>query len=45
MKHFYGIVLSDRNIDGNKKLFLPFQVCSNEAVTEQLLPPNFGACC
>ena len=27
-----------------KKLFSPFQVCSNVAVTEGLLPPNFGVC-
>ena len=44
MKHFYDIVFSGRNIDGNKKLFLPFQVFSNDTVTEQSLLPNFGAC-
>ena len=26
MKHCYGIVFSDRNIDGNEKSFPPFQV-------------------
>ena len=43
MKHFYGIFL-DRNIDSNEKLFLLFKVCGNDALTEQLLLPNFGAC-
>ena len=43
MKHFYGIVFSDRNIDGNEKSFPPFQVCGNDGITERLLPPNFGA--
>ena len=28
------------NIDGNEKLFLPFQVCGNNAVIEQSLLPN-----
>ena len=36
-------MISDRNIDGNEKLFPPFQVCGNDAVTGQSLPPNFGA--
>ena len=41
-KHFYGIVFYARNIGGNKKLFPPFQVRGNDAVTERSLPPNFG---
>ena len=32
MKHFYDIGFFDRNIDSNEKLFLPFQVCGNDAV-------------
>ena len=28
------------NIGGNEKLFLPFQVCGNNTVTEQWLLPN-----
>ena len=31
--------ISDRNIDGNEKLFPPFQVCGNDAVTERSLRP------
>ena len=30
------------NIGGNEKLFLPFQFCGNNAVTEQTLPLNSG---
>ena len=37
-------VFSARNIGGNDKLFLPFQVCGNDMVIEQSLLPNFGAC-
>ena len=44
MKHFYDIVFSTRNIGGNEKMFPPFHVCANDAVMEQLLLPNFGAC-
>ena len=44
MKNFYDIVFSTRNIGGNKKMFPPFQVCVNDAVMEQFLLPNFGAC-
>ena len=36
-------MISGRNIDGNEKLFPPFQVCGNDAVTGRSLPPNFGA--
>ena len=42
MKHLYGIVFSDRNIDSNEKSFPAFQVRDNDAVTKQLLLPNFG---
>ena len=31
-------------IGRNKKSFQPFQVCSNNAVMERSLTPNFGAC-
>ena len=31
-------------IGGNEKSFQPFQVCSNNAVMERLLTPNFGVC-
>ena len=34
----------DRNIGSNEISFLPFQVCSKDAVTEWLLLPNFRAC-
>ena len=44
MKHFYGILFLDRNFGSNEKLFPPFQVCGNNALTERSLPPNFGAC-
>ena len=43
MKHFYGIVFLDRNIGGNEKLLPQFQFCDNNAVTERLLLPKFGA--
>ena len=43
MKHFYGIVFADENIDGIVKLFPPFEVCGNDAVTERWLPQYFGA--
>ena len=33
-----------RNIGSNGKLFLLFQVCDIDAVTEQSLLPNFGVC-
>ena len=42
MKHVYGIVFSDRNIDSNEKSFPAFQVRDNDVVTKQLLLPNFG---
>ena len=41
MKHFYGF--TDENIDGIEKLFPPFEVCGNDAVTERSLPQYFGA--
>ena len=37
MKHFYGIVFSDRNIDVNEKSFPPFQVRGNDVVMERSL--------
>ena len=40
MKLFYGIVFLDKNIDGKERI----EVCSNNVVTERLLPPVFGAC-
>ena len=43
MKQYYGIVFSARNIGGNEKSFLPFQVHGNNVVMEQFLPPKFGA--
>ena len=37
VKHLYNIVFSTRNIGSNKISFPPFQVCSNNAVTERSL--------
>ena len=42
MKHFYGIFLFSKI---TKNRYCHFQVCSNGAVTERSIPPNFGACC
>ena len=42
MKHFYGIFLFSKI---TKNRYCHFQVCSNDAVTERSIPPNFGACC
>ena len=44
MKLPYGIVFSDGKIFGNEKLFPPFEVRGYDVVTQQSLPPNFGAC-
>ena len=43
MKNFYGIFFFflDRNIDGNKKSFPPFQVCGNNMVMQRSLLPNY----
>ena len=43
MKAFYDIVFSNRDIGHNEKLFPPFQVRSNDMITERLLLPNFRA--
>ena len=44
IKNFYNIFFSTGNAGSNGKLFLSFQVCSNNMVTKQLLLPNFRAC-
>ena len=44
MKPFYDIIFSKRDIGGDEKSFLPFQVRGNKVVTERSLPPDFVAC-
>ena len=38
-----ALFLLNRNIDGNEKLSPPFQVRSNDAITERSLSSNLGA--